>query len=107
MNESAYVVHWSGSRKPHTLRPQQTLDDIEKEAHADFMRARCELWAAHFADADLPHFQKQCGAIVTNLPPDSPLSPLASGSVAAAQKKIDEYRARHGGARRFVSAGGR
>ena len=82
VNDSAYVVHWSGSRKPHTLKPQQTLDTIERAAHADFMHARCGLWVSHFADADIPHFQKQCGAIVS-LPPESPLMAAGGGGGSA------------------------
>ena len=58
---ASYVVHWSGSRKPYIMRAHQTLDGLEWEAYADYMRAHCQLWRTAFAPRDLvPERREVC-----------------------------------------------
>lgn len=47
-NASAYVVHWSGTRKAHVVKPHQTYDEVEQAAHADWMALRCDLHRRYF-----------------------------------------------------------
>ena len=79
---SAYVIHWSGSRKPYTLKPHLTFDQLEKMALDQYMQTRCRLWTSLFADAQIPHFDRQCSN--TGLQ----ASRTAAGATRAAKNNI-------------------
>ena len=74
---AAFVVHWSGSKKPYTYgfrsdrgtgtnHSRLQVDPIEKAAHTEYMGVRCSLWAQFFMQSGIPGRSRQCASVASS-----------------------------------------